>query len=163
MMITELPVGLPGRAFRSPMPYGDYDPDENVFTEYIRSKVTCVVLLTSDEECIRNTGINLRELYTKTGMSVIYLPIQDFGVPDESELRNSIERAVQILRNGHNLAIHCSAGIGRTGTFAACLFKRTWGITGEQSIEWIRQLVPGAVETEEQEHLVLDYEVKEVA
>lgn len=157
MIITELPLGLPGQGFRSPMPYGDYDPDGDVFTEYTKYKVTWVVLLASDEECIRYTGINLRELYTRAGMNVIHLPIQDYSVPDESELRHIVEKAVQILQDGNNLAIHCSAGIGRTGTFAACLAKLVLDLTGEQAVEWIRQLVPGAVETDEQERLVLDY------
>jgi protein-tyrosine phosphatase len=161
--MNELPLGLSGRVFRSPMPFGDYDPDENLFPEFVKYKISCVVLLASDEECIRNTGINLRELYTQVGMKVIHLPIRDYSVPEDSVLRNTIESAVQNLQGGRNLVIHCSAGIGRTGTFAACLAKRVLGMTGEQSIEWIRQLVPGAVETDEQERLVLDYKVKEVA
>ena len=161
MTITELTLGLPGQVYLCPMPYGEFDPGENLFSQLINNKVTCVVLLASDDECIRKTSMNLREMYTRAGMSVIHLPIQDFGVPDEIELRNSVERAVQILQDGHNLAIHCSAGIGRTGTFAACLAKCVLGVTGEQAIEWIRQLVPGAVETDEQERLVLDFKVKE--
>jgi len=96
-------------------------------------------------------------MYTGSGMNVIYLPIHDFGVPDEIELRTSIDRALLMLQDGNNLAIHCSAGIGRTGTVAACLAKRVLGITGEQAIEWIRQFVPGAIETDEQEQLILDF------
>lgn len=161
MTITELTLGLPGQVYRCPMPFGEFDPGENLFSQLINNKVTCVVLLASDDECIRKTSMNLREMYTRAGMSVIHLPSQDYGVPDEGELRNSVERAVQILQDGHNLAIHCSAGIGRTGTFAACLAKCARGVTGEQAIEWIRQLVPGAVETDEQERLVLDFKVKE--
>ena len=142
MTITELPLGLPGQVYRCPMPFGEFDPDENVFSQLINNQVTCVVLLASDDECIKKTSMNLREMYTGAGMSVIHLPI---------------------LHEGNNLAIHCSAGIGRTGTFAACLAKRELGITGEQAIEWIRQVVPGAVETDEQEQLILEFKVKEEA
>jgi len=161
MTITELPLGLLGQVYRCPMPYGEFDPDENLFSQLINNNVTYVVLLASDDECIRKTSMNLREMYAGAGISVIHLPIQDYGVPDESELRNSVEKSLQVLQEGHNIAIHCSAGTGRTGTFAACLVKRTLGITGEQAIEWIRQLIPGAIETVEQERLVLDYELKE--
>ncbi len=163
MTVTELPLGLPGQVYRCPMPFGEFDPDENVFSQLINNQVSCVVLLASDDECIKKTSMNLREMYTGAGMSVIHLPIQDFSVPVESELRNSIEKALKILHDGNNLAIHCSAGIGRTGTFAACLAKREQGITGEQAIEWIRQVVPGAVETDEQEQLILEFKVKEEA
>ena len=157
MTVTELPLGSPGQVYRCPMPYGEFDPDENIFSQLIDNKVTCVLLLVSDDECLRKTSRNLREMYTGSGMNVIYLPIHDFGVPDEIELRTSIDRALLMLQDGNNLAIHCSAGIGRTGTVAACLAKRVLGITGEQAIEWIRQFVPGAIETDEQEQLILDF------
>jgi protein-tyrosine phosphatase len=129
----------------------------------VNNKVTYVVLLASDDECLKKTKRNLRELYTVSGMRIIYLPIQDFSVPDESELSTLIDRAIQLLQDGNNMAIHCSAGIGRTGTIAACLAKRVKGITGEQAINWIRQSVPGAVETDEQEQFILDFNAKEVA
>lgn len=163
MTVTELPFGLPGKAYRCPMPYGEFDPNRDTFSQLIKNKVSYIVLLASDEECISKTGMNLGEVYTDDGMSVIHLPIQDYDVPDANQLRCVIERAVEVLKDGNNLAIHCSAGIGRTGTFAACLAKRTLGVSGKQAVEWVRQLVPGSIETDEQEQFVLDFKVKEVA
>lgn len=163
MTITEIPLGLPGQVYRCPMPYGEFDPNKDTLSQLIENKVSYVVLLASDEECIRKTGMNLGEVYTGAGMSIIHLPTQDYGVPDASQLRSAIERAVEVLQGGNNLAIHCSAGIGRTGTFAACLAKRTLGVNGKQAVEWIRQLVPGSIETDEQELFVLDFKVKEIA
>jgi protein-tyrosine phosphatase len=145
------------------MPFGDYDPSGTVFSEYSKFNIKSIVLLASDDECIRNTGINLRKLYINSGMSIIYLPIPDYGVPDKGELQYAVERAVNIVQKGSNLAIHCSAGIGRTGTFAACLAKHLHGGTGMQAIEWIRKFIPGAIENDEQEQLVIAYEIKEAA
>lgn len=39
-LLTKLPFGLNGRIFRSPMPYGTYDPDGYVFEAYQRAGVT---------------------------------------------------------------------------------------------------------------------------
>jgi len=58
----------------------------------------------------------------------------------------------------HNIAVHCSAGIGRTGLFMACLAKRGLGLSGSEALQWIRHSMPRAVETADQQRLVLDDE-----
>jgi protein-tyrosine phosphatase len=90
MSLIELPFGLPGRVFRSPMPFGP----------------------------------------------------------------NTIASA----QAGHNIVVHCSAGIGRTGLFMAALAKQVLGLSGAEALQWIRSYIPHAVETPEQQRLLLDDE-----
>jgi len=161
MCVTELPIGLPGKLYSSPMPFGMYDPRNKVFDEYIKHQITCIVLMVSDEECISNTGYDLRKHYLQSGIKIISLPVEDFGVPDLNELNNAINTAIKHLNDGQNLAIHCSAGVGRTGMLSACLARHIFGFSGERSIEWIRQFIPGAVESHKQEEFVLAYTTKE--
>ncbi|MDI6890887.1 MAG: protein-tyrosine phosphatase family protein [Thermodesulfovibrionales bacterium] len=52
--------------------------------------------------------------------------------------------------------IHCSAGVGRTGLFAACLAKRILGLSGEDAVRWVRRFIPMAVETNEQLQMVIN-------
>ena len=81
MSIIELPFGLPGRIFRSPMPYGPYDPQGTVLSRYRQEQIAGIVLLASDEECLRKAGRALRALYEQEGWQVLYLPIPDFVPP----------------------------------------------------------------------------------
>jgi protein-tyrosine phosphatase len=156
MYLIELPFGFPGRIFGSPMPFGDFDPEGGAFREFKREKISVIVLLAEEEECFQKTGLNLRAFYSKKGFQVIHLPIPDFSVPSTKDLERTIKAALQHAQAGHNIVIHCHAGIGRTGLFAACLAKAALGLSGEEAIGWIKNYIPGAGETRSQRELILD-------
>ena len=63
MSLTELPFGLAGDIFRSPMPFGTYDPLGEVLKEYKEKNVSVIVLLADDEECLEKAGRDLQRLY----------------------------------------------------------------------------------------------------
>jgi protein-tyrosine phosphatase len=155
MLLTELPFQLPGRIFRSPMPFGGYDPEGKVLPKFKEKNISVIVLLSDDEECLRKTGRNLRGLYEAEGFDVIYLPIPDFGVLSIEDLKRAVLETIRQARAGRNIVVHCYAGIGRTGLFVSFLAKEIFGISGMDSIEWVRNYIPGAVETHEQRELIL--------
>ena len=47
---------------------------------------------------------------------------------------------------------------GRTGLFTAYLAKRWLGLSSAEALQWVRRFIPRAVETPEQQQLVLDDE-----
>ena len=52
------------------------------------------------------------------------LPIPDFGLPaDPAVFRRDIQQITSALQAGQAVMLHCAAGIGRTGTTAACVLK----------------------------------------
>ena len=52
------------------------------------------------------------------------LPMPNFGLPDDpAAFRRDIGRVAEALRNGEAVMLHCAAGLGRTGTAAACVLK----------------------------------------
>ena len=54
----------------------------------------------------------------------LHLPMRDLGLATQfDDYRAGVEQAADTLRAGHNVLLHCAAGIGRTGTTAACLLK----------------------------------------
>lgn len=156
-LLIELPFGLPGRIFRSPMPFHPGDSEGEIFRKYQELQVSVVVVLVDDDECLIRSGHHLRQFYASQGLEVIHLPITDFNVPSQEALSVAIEAALDHTRAGHNLAVHCYAGYGRTGMFLACMARRALGMTAKTAIEWVRTYIPTAIEVPEQVEVVKDF------
>ena len=90
-------------------------------------------------------------------MKVIHLPIPDFGTTKREVFEKAIDEAIHHIQSGGNLVIHCLAGLGRTGMFAACLAKRLLKFEGQEAIDWVRSNVVGAVENPRQERFVHEF------
>ena len=149
--LTELPYDLRGKVYRSPMPASrSYDPAEKVLPAYRAAGVQVVVVLTPWAEVQQKSSLDLRAAYAKAGMDVIYLPTPDFGVPEEPAFRQALDEALSAAHAGKNVAVHCHAGLGRTGIFAACLAKAVFHLDGRQAFDWVRAAIPGAVENLDQ-------------
>ena len=155
MNLTEFPFGLPGRVFGSPMPFGPYDQDGEVFNELGRKGVSVVVLLAEKEEWLENSQRNLSVLYSEQGLQVIHLPIPNYGVPPLEALTVAINQTIEFARSRHNALIHCSAGIGRTALFAIFLAMKVLGLSGREAIKWVGQHHPRALLTPVQIELIL--------
>ncbi len=81
-------------------------------------------------------------------------PIADFAAPGE-EFENAWAHAGPIVQRrldrGERIAIHCRAGVGRSGTIAArVLIER--GLDAATALARVRAARPGAVETAPQEN-----------
>ena len=160
-MLIELPYSFSGRVFRSPMPFGPYDRD-SVWQSYREEEIDLVVVLTEAQEYLVYARRDLPEFYRSQGLDVLHLPVPDFGIPDDLVLwEKTLNSVDQAGREGKNIAVHCLAGIGRTGVFLACLAKDNLAIDGERAITWVRESVPGAMENKDQEQFVKNYQQRE--
>lgn len=67
-----------------------------------------------------------------------HLPMQDFGLAAEvASYRAAVDTLAQTVASGGVVMVHCAAGIGRTGTTAACLLKRL-GLSTAASLQRVR-------------------------
>jgi protein-tyrosine phosphatase len=155
-LLTELPFGLPGRVFRCPMPFSPYDPHGHALQVFRRREISVTVVLPEADECRTMTGRDLPALYLQAGLQILHLPIPDGGIPSKDELEDVVTTIIQHAQAGQHVAIHCYAGIGRTGLVAAALAKRLLGVPGEAAIAWVRRYIPRAVETPAQRRLLVE-------
>ena len=87
----------------------------------------------------------------------IHMPVKDFGAPTMEQLQEFVNETEEVVSSGGSGAIHCAAGMGRTGTFAAAYLVHK-GMQSQEAIDKIRELRPGSIETGVQEDAVHDFQ-----
>lgn len=85
-----------------------------------------------------------------------HLPVPDLTPPSPEDIRTAIEVIDAAHAAGLPVAVHCAAGLGRTGTVMAAWLV-TQGFDADSAISRIRELRPGSIETDEQEEAVRDF------
>jgi len=137
------------------MPFGLYDPDGYLFEEAKQVGVSVIVLLAEAAECREKAKRDLFELYRHAGLSVMHFPIPNYGIPSADEMTRSLKQTIQAAMHGRHILIHCSAGLGRTTLYAACLAKMTLKLSGTEALRWLGILHPRALLTPAQTLVVL--------
>lgn len=84
------------------------------------------------------------------GLFHCHVPVRDFSPPTVSDFAEAIAFMDQVVQAGGAVAVHCGAGLGRTGTvIAAWLVKQGW--SPADAMREVRRRRPGSIETREQE------------
>ena len=84
------------------------------------------------------------------GLREVHLPCPDFTTPTQEQILTSIATIAQAIAEDTRVAIHCRAGLGRTGTVLACWLV-SQGTPAEDAILEVRRRRPGSIETDDQE------------
>lgn len=85
----------------------------------------------------------------KYGIQGISFPIKDMGVPSIVDAIQQCKRVEDLLEQGEAIAMHCKAGMGRTGTMLAA--QLIWeGDSASDALEKARKIEPRWVQSEEQ-------------
>ena len=141
------------------MPFGRYEIKHGeVLNSWLDNKIDIVVSTNPISEFIEKSGMNrIKEIKT-SGLDIIHFPINDRDVPIFSELITLIDRLVFELKKMKNIVIHCSAGVGRTGTIIACVLISSGKYSDEQVLNLLYGLTPKiGPENEKQISIVRNY------
>src|SRR5207244_3491621 len=103
------------------------------------------------------TEIPLRsDWLNEAGLLSIHIPIEDMHAPTLEQLDSCVSAIRRAREHGMGLAVHCAAGLGRTGTVLAA-YLVSQGFSAREAIARVRELRPGSIETPEQEAAIEEY------
>jgi atypical dual specificity phosphatase len=89
-------------------------------------------------------------------ISSTHLPMPDMEVPSLADGLALCRWVDRLMEAGHPVAMHCKAGLGRTGTMLAmyCLWRQSGEVSATQTIRWVRGKNSGMIQSRMQEEFL---------
>jgi cell division cycle 14 len=84
-------------------------------------------------------------VFESEGIEHVDMYFDDGSNPSEEILREFILRANEVISAGGAIAVHCKAGLGRTGVLIGAYLAYKHGFTASESIGFMRIMRPGCV------------------
>ncbi|MDD2704840.1 MAG: dual specificity protein phosphatase family protein [Acidocella sp.] len=123
-----------------------------------------------DLDLLKNVGITAlitltekdfpQDALARHGLTNLHLSIEDRKAPTAAEMDMLVTRMRQMLESGEVLAVHCLAGLGRTGTILAAYLVKEKGLSAQSALNQIRRFNRQFVQSDDQEDFLMEYEVQ---
>jgi Tyrosine phosphatase family len=128
-----------GSIWLSAMP-GRLEPWDEFLARARQHRIARVVCLTPRHE-VASLSPAYHAGITNGALPFVWqaLPMRDLGLAEQAQaFREGIDAVADAVRAGDAVLLHCAAGIGRTGTAAACLLKRL-GLPSALALQRVRE------------------------
>jgi protein-tyrosine phosphatase len=135
---VHLPSELAGQLWLGAMP-GRFEPWTLFQQEAARTGVGLVVCLAPRGELVELSP-EYQAALAHGGLPWRWMnvPMRNFGLPqDPAGFRRDIATIAGDVRTGRIVLLHCAAGLGRTGSAAACLLK-SLGVEADEALHRVR-------------------------
>ncbi len=152
--LYKLDVILPAPLFIMPKPSSEWLLEDVL--HYKSCGIDVVVSLLENTE-VDELGLNSEgAVCAANGLDFQNLPIPDRGVIDSGPFIGLVNSIIKNLNSGRGVALHCRAGIGRSGMTACCVLTG-FGLLPDDAIEVASQARGVAVpDTDEQAQFIRD-------
>ncbi|PWB83609.1 MAG: ABC transporter [Methylocystaceae bacterium] len=140
---------LEGRLAGTPYPGAVHDVDYDL--ELLKNAgVTTLITLTE-----KNFS---QDALARLAMDNFHCAIVDRRAPTIAQAEMLIAHMSELLKIGKVLAVHCRAGVGRTGLVLAAYLIGEKGFSAQDAMTRVRTLNPEFIQTREQEAFLFEYE-----
>ncbi|ODV82706.1 hypothetical protein CANARDRAFT_30625 [[Candida] arabinofermentans NRRL YB-2248] len=123
------------------------EPFKKVVEYFTNNNVQLVVRL--------NSHLYDKNEFEKRGIKHIDMIFDDGTCPTMEYVQKFIGAAETVIANGGKIAVHCKAGLGRTGCLIGAHLIYTHGFTASECIGYMRMIRPGMVVGPQQHWLYL--------
>ncbi|SCU78908.1 LAMI_0A06502g1_1 [Lachancea mirantina] len=123
-------------------------PFRSVLKFFVEANVQLVVRL--------NSHLYEKAHFENVGIKHVDMIFEDGTCPDMSIVSNFVGAADTIIKQGGKIAVHCKAGLGRTGCLIGAHLIYTHGFTANECIAFLRFIRPGMVVGPQQHWLYLN-------
>ncbi|GAV55393.1 hypothetical protein ZYGR_0AV00240 [Zygosaccharomyces rouxii] len=102
-----------------------------------------------------NSPLYNKKHFEDVGIQHLDMIFEDGTCPDLSIVQNFVGAAETVIKGGGKIAVHCKAGLGRTGCLIGAHLIYTHGFTANECIGFLRFMRPGMVVGPQQHWLYL--------
>lgn len=136
-----------------PKPSGDWLKEDVGF--YASLGIVRIISLIEPEEVEELNLKDQKRICESFGLGFVSFPIPDYGLPDPEPFSELADETRHDIEGGASVAIHCRAGIGRSGMLS-CTIIAPWFGAAQTAIDHVTKARGVKVpDTEEQRNFVI--------